>query len=482
MVAFNEKGELLVGTPAKQQAASNPTNTVFGTKRIIGRKFHNPQTLKEMRMVPYKIVKDSNGDDAWVEANGQRYSPSEIGAFVLTKMKETAESYLQRTVSKAVITVPAYFTHAQRKATKDAGKIAGLNVFDLGGGTLDVSILQISNGVFELKATNGDTFLGVQDFDNAVLRFLVREFNKTESIDLRKDRFALQRVREAAEKAKIELSSTTQTEIDLPFITGGKHLSITLTRSKFESLVEKLIERTKEACKNCLKDAGVESKDIDEVVLVGGMTRVPKVQETVLKIFEKSPIVKLGANRDENVAMGAAIQGGILRGDLKDLLLLFVMPLSLVVETEGDIFTRLISRNTPITVEKSQACLILHNQTRIGFKVFQGEPERDYFLAAFDLVGLPPSSGSVPQLKVRFHIDASSILTVSAKDVLSGKEQEINIRSSSASRWPSKDDEVGAEQFAKHEDAIFMVRILASSYSRVMEKSLKEYIDKIPSE
>ncbi|CAN0919991.1 Heat shock 70 kDa protein, mitochondrial [Linum grandiflorum] len=339
MVAFNEKGELLVGTPAKQQAASNPTNTVFGTKRIIGRKFHNPQTLKEMRMVPYKI------------------------------MKETAESYLQRTVSKAVITVPAYFTHAQRKATKDAGKIAGLNVLRLinepSAAALSYSIMKntkdglllcltISNGVFELKATNGDTFLGVQDFDNAVLRFLVREFNKTESIDLRKDRFALQRVREAAEKAKIELSSTTQTEIDLPFITGGKHLSITLTRSKFESLVEKLIERTKEACKNCLKDAGVESKDIDEVVLVGGMTRVPKVQETVLKIFEKSPIVKLGANRDENVAMGAAIQGGILRGDLKDLLLLFVMPLSLVVETEGDIFTRLISRNTPITVEKSQ--------------------------------------------------------------------------------------------------------------------------------
>lgn len=407
VVAFSQKGELLVGIPAKRQAVTNPTNTVFGTKRLIGRRFEDPQTQKEMKMVPYKIVKAPNGD-AWVEANGQKYSPSQVGAFVLTKMKETAEDYLGKTVTKAVVTVPAYFNDAQRQATKDAGRIAGLDVqriineptaaalsyglnnkeglvavFDLGGGTFDISILEISNGVFEVrhtllsiltysrlclmslclthvclqvKATNGDTFLGGEDFDNALLEFLVSEFKRTDSIDLSKDRLALQRLREAAEKAKIELSSTTQTEINLPFITadstGPRHLNITLPRSKFEALVNHLIERTKNPCKSCLKDAGISTKEVDEVLLVGGMSRVPKVQEVVSEIFGKSP--SKGVNPDEAVAMGAAIQGGILRGDVKELLLLDVTPLSLGIETLGGIFTRLINRNTTIPTKKSQ--------------------------------------------------------------------------------------------------------------------------------
>ncbi|MED6157003.1 hypothetical protein PIB30_019488 [Stylosanthes scabra] len=402
VVAFNQKGELLVGTPAKRQAVTNPTNTVFGTKRLIGRRFDDPQTQKEMKMVPYKIVKAPNGD-AWVEANGQQYSPSQIGAFVLTKMKETAEAYLGKSISKAVITVPAYFNDAQRQATKDAGRIAGLDVqriineptaaalsygmnnkegliavFDLGGGTFDVSILEISNGVFEVKATNGDTFLGGEDFDNALLDFLVNEFKRTDSIDLSKDRLALQRLREAAEKAKIELSSTSQTEINLPFITadasGAKHLNITLTRSKFEALVNHLIERTRAPCKSCLKDANISIKDVDEVLLVGGMTRVPKVQEVVSEIFGKSP--SKGVNPDEAVAMGAAIQGGILRGDVKELLLLDVTPLSLGIETLGGIFTRLINRNTTIPTKKSQVfSTAADNQTQVGIKVLQGEQD-----------------------------------------------------------------------------------------------------------
>ncbi|CAH8353696.1 unnamed protein product [Eruca vesicaria subsp. sativa] len=380
VVAFNPKGELLVGTPAKRQAVTNPTNTLFGTKRLIGRKFDDPQTQKEMKMVPYKIVRAPNGD-AWVEANGQQYSPSQVGAFVLTKMKETAEAYLGKSVKKAVVTVPAYFNDAQRQATKDAGRIAGLDVeriineptaaalsygmtnkegliavFDLGGGTFDVSILEISNGVFEVKATNGDTFLGGEDFDNALLDFLVNEFKTSEGIDLAKDRLALQRLREAAEKAKIELSSTSQTEINLPFITadasGAKHFNITLTRSKFEALVNSLIERTRDPCKNCLKDAGISAKEVDEVLLVGGMTRVPKVQTVVAEIFGKTP--SKGVNPDEAVAMGAALQGGILRGDVKELLLLDVTPLSLGIETLGGVFTRLIGRNTTIPTKKSQ--------------------------------------------------------------------------------------------------------------------------------
>ncbi|CAN1265610.1 Heat shock 70 kDa protein, mitochondrial [Linum perenne] len=497
VVAFNQKGELLVGTPAKRQAVTNPTNTVFGTKRLIG-------------------------SDAWVEANGQQYSPSQIGAFVLTKMKETAESYLQRTVSKAVITVPAYFNDAQRQATKDAGRIAGLDVqriineptaaalsygmnnkegliavFDLGGGTFDVSILEISNGVFEsgsiqVKATNGDTFLGGEDFDNALLDFLVSEFKKMESIDLTKDRLALQRLREAAEKAKIELSSTSQTEINLPFITadasGAKHLNITLTRSKFESLVNNLIERTKEPCKNCLKDAGVATKDVDEVLLVGGMTRVPKVQETVSSIFGKSP--SKGVNPDEAVAMGAAIQGGILRGDVKELLLLDVTPLSLGIETLGGIFTRLISRNTTIPTKKSQVfSTAADNQTQVGIKVLQGEREMasdNKMLGEFELVGIPPAPRGLPQIEVAFDIDANGIVTVSAKDKSTGKEQQITIRSSGG----LSEDEIEkmvreAEQFAQKDQerkALIDVRNTADTTTYSIEKSLNEYRDKIPSE
>ncbi|KAF2541939.1 hypothetical protein F2Q68_00028634 [Brassica cretica] len=400
--AINQKGELLVGTPAKRQGVTNPTGTISGSKRLIGRGYGDPQTQKEMKMVPYKIVKAPNGD-AWVEANGQKFSPSQIGANILTKMKETAESYLGKTITKAVVTVPAYFNDAQRQATKDAGKIAGLDVqriineptaaalsygmnnkegviavFDLGGGTFDVSILEISSGVFEVKATNGDTFLGGEDFDNTLLEYLVSEFKRSDNIDLTKDKLALQRLREAAEKAKIELSSTSQTEINLPFITadasGAKHLNITLTRSKFEGLVGKLIERTRSPCQNCLKDAGVSIKEIDEVLLVGGMTRVPKVQDIVSEIFGKSPCK--GVNPDEAVAMGAAIQGGILRGDVKELLLLDVTPLSLGIETLGGIFTRLINRNTTIPTKKSQVfSTAADNQMQVGIKVLQGERE-----------------------------------------------------------------------------------------------------------
>ncbi|PON38220.1 Heat shock protein 70 family [Parasponia andersonii] len=477
VVAFNQKGELLVGTPAKRQAVTNPTNTVFGTKRLIGRRFDDSQTQKEMKMVPYKIVEAPNGD-AWVEANGQKYSPSQIGAFVLTKMKETAEAYLGKTVSEAVITVPAYFNDAQRQATKDAGRIAGLNVqriineptaaalsygmnnkegliavFDLGGGTFDVSILEISNGVFEVKATNGDTFLGGEDFDNALLDFLVSEFKRTEGIDLSKDRLALQRLRESAEKAKIELSSTSQTEINLPFITadasGAKHLNITLTRSKFEGLVNHLIERTKAPCKSCLKDANISVKDVDEVLLVGGMTRVPKVQEVVSGIFGKSP--SKGVNPDEAVAMGAAIQGGILRGDVKELLLLDVTPLSLGIETLGGIFTRLINRNTTIPTKKSQVfSTAADNQTQVGIKVLQGEREMasdNKLLGEFELITIRSSGG------------------------LSDDEIEKMVRE--AELHAQKDQE---------RKALIDVRNSADTTIYSIEKSLGEYRDKIPAE
>ncbi|EXC33019.1 Heat shock 70 kDa protein [Morus notabilis] len=509
VVAFNQKGELLVGTPAKRQAVTNPTNTLFGTKRLIGRRFDDPQTQKEMKMVPYKIVRAPNGD-AWVEANGQQYSASQIGAFILTKMKETAEAYL----GKTVITVPAYFNDAQRQATKDAGRIAGLDVqriineptaaalsygmnnkegliavFDLGGGTFDVSILEISNGV---KATNGDTFLGGEDFDNALLDFLVSEFKSTEGIDLSKDRLALQRLREAAEKAKIELSSTSQTEINLPFITadasGAKHLNITLTRSKFESLVNHLIERTKAPCQNCLKDASISTRDVDEVLLVGGMTRVPKVQEVVSQIFGKSP--SKGVNPDEAVAMGAAIQGGILRGDVKELLLLDVTPLSLGIETLGGIFTRLISRNTTIPTKKSQVfSTAADNQTQVGIKVLQGERQMasdNKMLGEFELVGIPPAPRGLPQIEVTFDIDANGIVTVSAKDKATGKEQQITIRSSGG----LSDDEIEkmvkeAELHAQKDQerkALIDIRNSADTTIYSIEKSLGEYRDKIPAE
>ncbi|KAG7977352.1 hypothetical protein I3843_05G027400 [Carya illinoinensis] len=516
VVAFTPKGELLVGTPAKRQAVTNPTNTIFGTKRLIGRRFDDPITQKEMKMVPYKIVRGPNGD-AWVEANGKQYSPSQIGAFILIKMKETAEAYLGKSVTKAVITVPAYFNDAQRQATKDAGRIAGLDVqriineptaaalsygmnnkegliavFDLGGGTFDVSILEISNGVFEVKATNGDTFLGGEDFDNALLEYLVSEFKRTEGIDLSKDRLALQRLREAAEKAKIELSSTTQTEINLPFITadasGAKHLNITLTRSKFESLVNHLIERTRGPCKNCLKDAGITSKEVDEVLLVGGMTRVPKVQEVVAEIFQKTP--SKGVNPDEAVALGAAIQGGILRGDVKELLLLDVTPLSLGIETLGGIFTRLINRNTTIPTKKSQVfSTAADNQTQVGIKVLQGEREMasdNKLLGEFELVGIPPAPRGMPQIEVTFDIDANGIVTVSAKDKTTGKEQQITIRSSGG----LSEDEIEkmvkeAELHAQRDQerkALIDIRNSADTTIYSIEKSLSEYKDKISGE
>ncbi|KAH9685153.1 70 kDa heat shock protein [Citrus sinensis] len=478
VVAFNQKGELLVGTPAKRQAVTNPANTLFGTKRLIGRRFNDAQTQKEMKMVPFKIVNAPNGD-AWVEANGQQYSPSQIGAF----------SYLGKSVSKAVITVPAYFNDAQRQATKDAGRIAGLDVqriineptaaalsygmnnkegliavFDLGGGTFDVSV----------KATNGDTFLGGEDFDNALLEFLVSEFKRTERIDLSQDKLALQRLRESAEKAKIELSSTSQTEINLPFITadasGAKHLNITLTRSKFETLVNHLIERTKAPCKNCLKDANITIKDVDEVLLVGGMTRVPKVQEIVTEIFGKSP--SKGVNPDEAVALGAAIQGGILRGDVKELLLLDVTPLSLGIETLGGIFTRLINRNTTIPTKKSQVfSTAADNQTQVGIKVLQGEREMaadNKALGEFELMGIPPAPRGIPQIEVTFDIDANGIVTVSAKDKATGKEQQITIRSSG-----------GLDQERK---TLIDIRNNADTTIYSIEKSLGEYREKIPGE
>jgi molecular chaperone DnaK len=461
IVAFTDSGERLVGQSAKRQAVTNPTNTIYAVKRLIGRRFEDPMVTKDMGLVPYRIVKHQNGD-AWVESDGKKYSPSEISAFTLQKMKETAEAYLGEKVTQAVITVPAYFNDSQRQATKDAGKIAGLDVlriineptaaalayglekkktgtiavYDLGGGTFDISVLEIGDGVFEVKSTNGDTFLGGEDFDKEIIDYLAAEFKKEQGIDLRQDKLALQRLKEAAEKAKIELSSATQTEVNLPFITadasGPKHLAIKLTRAKLEALVDGLVQRTVGPCQAALKDAGLKPSEIDEVVLVGGMTRMPKIIETVKQFFGKEP--HKGVNPDEVVAVGAAIQGGVLKGEVKDVLLLDVTPLSLGIETLGGVFTRLIDRNTTIPTKKSQVFSTAEDgQTAVTIRVFQGEREMasdNKLLGQFDLVGIPPAPRGVPQVEVTFDIDANGIVQVSAKDKATGKEQQIRIQAS----------------------------------------------------
>ncbi len=483
IVAFAKDGERLVGQPAKRQAVTNPENTVFAVKRLIGRRFDDPITKKDTELVPYHIVKGPNGD-AWVKAGGEDYSPAQISAFTLQKMKETAESYLGETVTQAVITVPAYFNDAQRQATKDAGKIAGLEVlriineptaaalayglekqdgktiavYDLGGGTFDISILEIGDGVFEVKATNGDTFLGGEDFDNKLLNFLAEDFRKAEGIDLTKDKLALQRLKEGAEKAKIELSSAATTEVNLPFITadqnGPKHLVKAITRSDLERLVEDLIQRTLEPCRKAMADAGVKASQIDEVVLVGGMTRMPKVRQVVKEFFGKEP--HSGVNPDEVVAMGAAIQAGVLQGDVKDVLLLDVTPLSLGIETLGGVFTRMIDRNTTIPTKKSQTYSTADdNQQAVTIRVFQGEREMaadNKMLGQFDLVGIPPAPRGVPQIEVTFDIDANGIVNVSARDKGTGKEQQIRIQASGGLSDRDIEQMVrDAEQFAEED-------------------------------
>ena len=518
IVAFTKDGERLIGQPAKRQAVTNPDNTLFAIKRLIGRRFDDPMTKKDKELVPYDIVKGKNGD-AWVEAGGDEYSPSQISAFILQKMKETAESYLGEDVTQAVITVPAYFNDAQRQATKDAGQIAGLEVlriineptaaalayglekddgktiavYDLGGGTFDISILEIGDGVFEVKSTNGDTFLGGEDFDSTIVEWLAEQFQKKENMDLKADKLALQRLKEAAEKAKIELSSSATTEVNLPFITarmeGGSstplHLVETISRADLEKLVGKLIDRTLEPCKKALADAGVSKDDIDEVILVGGMTRMPKVREVVEKFFEAKP--HTGVNPDEVVAMGAAIQAGVLQGDVKDVLLLDVTPLSLGIETLGGVFTRMIDRNTTIPTKKTQTYSTAEdNQNAVTIKVFQGEREMaadNKLLGNFDLVGIPPAPRGVPQIEVTFDIDANGIVSVSAKDKGTGKEQTIKIQASGGLSDSDIDQMVqDAEKFAEEDKkrrAGAEARNQADSLVHATEKQLEEHGDKV---